>query len=333
MIFFEETRTIGQDGNGKNVVRVSIHVDSAADLPAYNVYQSDGFIFSIGSIAHTISDNKLYELNSSGIWVDITPNGGAYTLPPATANSLGGIMVGAGLSIDGAGVLSATGGASMPYTNHNGGIRGNNLGSSYTAAQQAAIASGDFTDIYVGDYWEISGIKYYIADIDYYLGYGNPTPTTDHHVVVFPDDILSAQGYAYSDYYYGSSSIYTTYLPAIASDLVTTFGNFLINQKLVLYQSGGSAFWGQAKCILPSMIQLQGYNQTVAADKIQHKANQFAFFRYNNSLVRASQRYWLRDTNGDGNTAFATQEGSLGFRGNSEQYYLRPYFILAGVSQ
>lgn len=327
-------KIIGQDANGKNLCVCHFECDSAADLPAYNVYQSDGYVFAMSCTAHTIADNKRYELQSSGTWVDITPNSGAYTLPPATANSLGGIIVGSGLSIDGAGVLSASGGgASMPYTNHNGGIRGNNLGSSYTAVQQSAIASGDFTDIYVGDYWEISGKKYYIVDIDYYLGYGYPTLTTAHHVVVFPDDVLSAQGYAYDASYYGSSSIYTAYLPAIASNLESIFGNYLINQTLVLYQSGGAPFWGQAKCVLPSMIQLQGYGQTIRPDKVQHKSNQFSFFRYNNALVSASQRYWLRDSNGDGQTAFATPEGSLGFNVNSEQYYLRPYFILAGTPQ
>lgn len=317
-----------------NIVRYHFECDDAASLPAQTAFISSKKVkISMASTAHTLADNKMYEMNSAGTWVDITENAGAYTLPPATANNLGGIMVGPGLTIDSAGVLSADGGASMPYTNHNGGIRGNNLGSSYTAEQKAAITAGTFDDIYVGDYWEISGIKYYIVDIDYYLGYGNPTPTADHHVIVLPNDVLSAQGYTYSNNYYGSSSIYTTYLPAIASDLVNTFGNFLINQTLVLYQSGGSAFWGQAKCILPSMIQLQGYSQTVAADKTQHKSNQFSFFRYNNALVRASQRYWLRDSNGDGNTAFVTPEGSLGFRGNNEQYYLRPYFILSGTAQ
>lgn len=317
-----------------NIVKYHFECDDAASLPAQGAFISSKKVkISMASTAHTLADNKMYEMNSVGTWVDITDNAGAYTLPPATANSLGGIMVGSGLTIDGAGVLSADGGASMPYTNHNGGIRGNNLGSSYTAEQKASIAAGTFDDIYVGDYWEISGMKYYIADIDYYLGYGNPTPTSDHHLIVFPDDVLSAQGYSYDNYYYGSSSIYNTYLPVIASDLVTIFGNFLINQKLVLYQSGGSAFWGQAKCILPCLTQLQGYSQTVTPDKMQHKSPQFSFFRYSQLLIRSTQRYWLRDSNGDGNTGFVTPEGSLGFGGNSAQYYLRPYFILAGVSQ
>ena len=39
----------------------------------------------------------------------ISGSSGAYTLPPATAVSLGGVRVGAGLAIDGAGVLSVSG--------------------------------------------------------------------------------------------------------------------------------------------------------------------------------------------------------------------------------
>lgn len=324
---------VGYDSNGKKYLLVHLICDTVNDLPAYDLYSSNGYIIQMGSTADIITGAKKYQLQSNGVWVDITPNNGVYTLPAASANSLGGIIVGSGLSIDSNGVLSASGGASMPYTNHNGGIRGQNLGGTYTAEQKAAIAAGTFDNLYVGDYWEISGIKYYIADIDYYLGYGYPTLTIEHHVIVFPNDVLSGQGYSYDNNYYGSSSIYTTYLPAIASDIENKFGNFLINQTLVLYQSGGAPFWGQAKCVLPSMIQLQGYGQTIRPDKVQHKSNQFSFFRYNNALVSASQRYWLRDSNGDGQTAFATPEGSLGFNINSEQYYLRPYFILSGTAQ
>lgn len=44
--------------------------------------------------------------------VDSIP--GAYTLPPATAETLGGVKVGSGLSVTELGVLSASGGGSQP---------------------------------------------------------------------------------------------------------------------------------------------------------------------------------------------------------------------------
>ena len=44
----------------------------------------------------------------------LSANAGAYTLPTADATTLGGIKVGSGLSIDGNGVLTATGGSTVP---------------------------------------------------------------------------------------------------------------------------------------------------------------------------------------------------------------------------
>jgi len=44
----------------------------------------------------------------------LSANAGGYTLPAAGAGTLGGIKVGSGLSIDGNGVLTATGGSSVP---------------------------------------------------------------------------------------------------------------------------------------------------------------------------------------------------------------------------
>jgi len=44
----------------------------------------------------------------------LSANAGAYTLPTAAAGTLGGIKVGSGLSIDGNGILTATGGSSVP---------------------------------------------------------------------------------------------------------------------------------------------------------------------------------------------------------------------------
>ena len=44
----------------------------------------------------------------------LSANTGSYTLPTAAAGTLGGVKVGSGLSIDGNGVLTATGGSSVP---------------------------------------------------------------------------------------------------------------------------------------------------------------------------------------------------------------------------
>lgn len=328
--------TYDSSGTTINVVRYEFEVDTESDLPTQTQFLSSKNIkICMTSTAHVISNNKTFEMQSDGTWVDITPNSdSSYTLPRASSSSLGGIIVGSGLTIDSNGVLSADGGSgtSMPYTNHNGGIRGNNLGSVFTSGQQAAIADGSFADLYVGDYWLIDGIKYVIVDIDYYLNYGYPVITTDHHVIVLPDKVLSNQGYSTGSQY-TTGAIYSTYLPTIALDLEQKFGHFLVDQNFVAYGSGSTPMWAHGQCILPTFTQLQGYNQSINADKEQHKASQFAYFRYNQNLIGADQNYWLRDTNGNGQTAYATPEGSMGITPNSNNNYLRPYFILAGNSQ
>jgi len=58
-------------------------------------------------------DNKFLKYNaSSGKWVGSDTAGGGYTLPTASAGTLGGIKIGSGLSIDGSGVVTASGGGS-----------------------------------------------------------------------------------------------------------------------------------------------------------------------------------------------------------------------------
>ena len=56
-------------------------------------------------------DNKFLKYNASlGKWVGSDTAGGGYTLPTASATTLGGIKIGSGLSIDGNGVVTASGG-------------------------------------------------------------------------------------------------------------------------------------------------------------------------------------------------------------------------------
>mgnify|MGYP007053710566 CR=1 FL=1 len=63
-------KIIGQDANGKNLCVCHFECDSSADLPAYNVYQSDGYVFAMSCTAHTIDADKKYELDSAGNWVE-----------------------------------------------------------------------------------------------------------------------------------------------------------------------------------------------------------------------------------------------------------------------
>jgi hypothetical protein len=63
------------------------------------------------TLGGVIPDGTTITLDASG---NISAVAGGYTLPIAAAGTLGGIRVGSGLSIDAAGILTATGGSSVP---------------------------------------------------------------------------------------------------------------------------------------------------------------------------------------------------------------------------
>ena len=67
--------------------------------------------------------------------------------------------------------------------------RGKNLGSSVTAAQKASIQNGSFDGLFIGDYWTIGGVKWLIADMDYWYNCGD-TAFTKHHLVIIPETAL-----------------------------------------------------------------------------------------------------------------------------------------------
>lgn len=66
--------------------------------------------------------------------------------------------------------------------------RGKNLGSRYTPEQQAAVANGTLTDIWLGDYWEKDGIKWTIVDFEAANQTMQDLPST--YLTIMPDQSL-----------------------------------------------------------------------------------------------------------------------------------------------
>ena len=73
---------------------------------------------------------------------------------------------------------------------HNSIYRWKCLGSVYTAEQKAAITSGTFKDLFIGDYWTIDGNDYVICHFDYYYRCSD-SDINYHHVVVMPRGFLN----------------------------------------------------------------------------------------------------------------------------------------------
>ena len=79
---------------------------------------------------------------------------------------------------------------------HNGIYRGKNIGSYYSnGSLYTRISSGEFTDLYIGDYFTTSltgvDITWRIAAFDPYLNKGDALDVTSHHAAIVPDAPLT----------------------------------------------------------------------------------------------------------------------------------------------
>lgn len=179
----------------------------------------------------------------SGVTVqeDGTISVSEYELPTASASTLGGVKIGDRLSINAeTGVLSAAD-QTVDYHNagyHNSIYRGQSLGTEVTEAQYNSIQSGSFDGMFIGDYWTIGGVNYRIAAFDYWLHTGD-TECTDHHVLLVPDSCIgenqTMNDTATTAGGYVGSKMYTTNLASAKSTITSAFGsgNILSHRELL----------------------------------------------------------------------------------------------------
>ena len=144
----------------------------------------------------------------------------------------------------GGGAMSASAAA------HNGIYRGINLLDTYTIEQlHTMVAAGDFSDIYIGDYIEVTistsyksdeKVRLLAAHLDYFLGNGS-TECTSHHILFVPEDCFattagmqtSATGNTTTGGYAGSNmhkTVLPTYYTALNAETALN-GHILTHQR------------------------------------------------------------------------------------------------------
>lgn len=224
---------------------------------------------------------------------------------------------------------------------HNARYRGKKLGTSVTSDQWAAIQDGTFKDMYIGDYWEIGGVKWRIAHFDYWLHMGD-TECTKHHVVIVPDDNLyNAQmnsSNTTSGAYVGSA-MRSSGLNSAKSTINSAFGSSHVLSKRLHLQnavsnniaSGGT--WYDSTVELMSEIEVYGCriwdnvaNGTAYPNLYTVGHSQFALFRHDHSRICNRAYWWLRSV--DSGTAFCLVNGNglANYDAASGSYGVRPAF-------
>lgn len=223
---------------------------------------------------------------------------------------------------------------------HNCIYRGKNLGTSVTAEQYAAISSGKFTDLYIGDYWVIKGVTYRIAAFDYYYNCGY-TGFTKHHVVIVPDTSLYMAQMNTSDVTtggYTGSAMYKSNLEQAKTTIKAAFGSahVLTKRELLTNAVNGNtpSGWAWFNSDVELMNEVQAYGSVAwgAHDgngyNVASGDGQFPLFMFDHTKLHNREDYWLRDVASAAAFSLVSRTGYASYHGASSSGGVRPAFCI-----
>lgn len=209
---------------------------------------------------------------------------------------------------------------------HRNIFRGKSLGESITAEQLEVIRDGSFRDLYVGDYWEINGTKYRIADINYWRNVGYPEKVQKPHILIVPDTVLGSGQMHTSNSTsggYKSSTMKTVRLNQIANSLPDVFKNILISHRMF---SDGT--WITTSIDLMNEVMVHGtYICTDNSNKQTSDTQQLALFQLAPEL-KAIGVYWLRNVASERMYTLVSQYGDASSDMATSTYGIRPVFAI-----
>lgn len=223
---------------------------------------------------------------------------------------------------------------------HNCIYRGKNLGTSVTAEQYAAISSGKFTDLYIGDYWVIKGVTYRIAAFDYYYNCGD-TNFTKHHAVIVPDTSLYKAQMNTSNVTtggYTGSAMYKSNLAQAKTTIKAAFGSahVLTKRELLTNAVNGNTpsgwAWFDSDVELMNEVQVYGSVAWGAHDgngyNVASGDGQFPLFMFDRTKLHNREDYWLRDVSSATYFSLVYSSGYANSGNASYSYGVRPAFCI-----
>lgn len=223
---------------------------------------------------------------------------------------------------------------------HNCIYRGKNLGTSVTAEQYAAISSGKFTDLYIGDYWVINGVTYRIAAFDYYYNCGD-TNFTKHHAVIVPDTSLYKAQMNTSNVTtggYTGSAMYKSNLAQAKTTIKAAFGSahVLTKRELLTNAVNGNtpSGWAWFDSDVELMNEVRAYGSVAwgAHDgngyNVASGDGQFPLFMFDRTKLHNREDYWLRDVASAASFSIVSSGGIASAGDASVSIGVRPAFCI-----
>lgn len=231
---------------------------------------------------------------------------------------------------------------------HNSFYRGAFLGNAVTDAQYAAIATGTFDDLYIGDYWTINGVNWRIAAFDYFLNMGD-TPTTKHHIVIVPDSVLYKKMMNDTDTVDGAyvgSKLYTEGLALAKNTIKAAFPGHVLKHRLFLNNAmtngvASAGLWIDSEVELMNENMVYGSmifspssflspNGTIVPTNNRIETTILPLFQMAPQYIKSSGIYWLRDIVSNHFFARVDAQGMAGANRANLNIGVRPYFCISG---
>lgn len=220
--------------------------------------------------------------------------------------------------------------------NHNGMYRGKNLGTWSSLAEVEAfltahkVSTGEFDDLYLGDYVTIQDGTYNkaweIAAFDQYL---NKYAFTTHHIVLMPKSNLTTSYMNSSNTTsggYAGSYMHTTVIPTVITNLTTVLGNHLLTRKATLSTSVGTSLasmsgagvlgasndsaWSDVKACLASEVEI--YGSMVCSSSfydVGEACEKLPIFNFKGHSY-TPEHFWLRAVTSSTSFCFASDSGA-----------------------
>jgi hypothetical protein len=251
--------------------------------------------------------------------------------------------------------------------NHNNIFRGDDLfAKGYTIDDICAmISDGSFSDIYIGDYFTLSGsienvpcfveqigddgtkslvestqtvnynTKFHIAGLDIYLNTGD-TAFTQHHAVIVPDGIIGnnrMNGTNTTNGGYVGSFMFTSVLPVYNTHFDVKLNNHLLSHREILSNNvtGNQASgWAWANVKINLMSEPEVYGSNLWGNKYDAGVNyrQFPLFRIASKYICNRNWYWLNTIAGGSDFTAMTSNGNATRNGAGVALAVRPCFCI-----
>lgn len=216
---------------------------------------------------------------------------------------------------------------------HNAIYRGKYLGDTVTAEQTAAIADSSLEDLFIGDYWTMSGVNYRIADFDYWYRTGFPEASRveKHHVVIVPDTSIA------TGQMNGSNTTSGGYRNSLTKSKMNDTISALppeIRSRLLVHNALLDGTWTETSVDLMNEIMVYGcYILADNSNKQTSENRQLSLFRMSPQARYAGGNYWLRNYANATDFTLVSYYGDASKDAATSTYGIRPVFAITGENR